>query len=168
MLSLVRLPLMRLLFGLGLVFSEVCTPLTTRCLHTPLLYIEGACSLADHINRVCGVAVTVYRSEQGPWRFGRKLDSKDGGERSGRGLPEGTPETHLRVGKARGYPRSYPTGSLALARDSFVGLQRGLGEACALLDTSVKIPKSSTGVCISIAILPSAFILCTLGACILS
>ena len=35
-----------------------------------------------------------------------------------RGLPEGTLETHLRVGKARGYPWSYPTGSLALARDS--------------------------------------------------
>ena len=59
----------------------------------------------------------MYRREQGPRRFGRKLDSEDGGERSGRG----TPETHLRVGKAWGYPRSYPTGSLALARDSLRG-----------------------------------------------
>ena len=40
---------------------------------------------------------------------------------SRRGLPEGTSETHLRVGKARGYPRSYPTKSLALARDSLRG-----------------------------------------------
>ena len=74
--------------------------------------------MRDHTNRVCGVAATVYRREQGPRRFGRKLDSEDGGERAGRGLPEGTPETHLRVGKARGYPWSYPIGSLALARGS--------------------------------------------------
>jgi hypothetical protein len=60
--------------------------------------------LRDHINCVCGVAATVYRKEQGPQRFGRKLDSEDGGERSGRSLPEGTPEIHLRMGKARGYP----------------------------------------------------------------
>ena len=77
--------------------------------------------LRDHTNRVCGVAATVYRKEQGPRWFGRKLDSEDGGERSGRGLPEGTPETHLRMGKAWGYPWSYLTGSLALARDSLRG-----------------------------------------------
>ena len=47
-----------------------------------------------------------------------ELDSEDGAEWSGRGLLEGTPETHLRVGKAQGYPRSYPIESLALARDS--------------------------------------------------
>ena len=81
--------------------------------------LEGLVVLRDHTNRVCGVATTVYRREQGPWRFDQKLDSEDGGERSGRGLPKGTPETHLHVGKARSYPRSYPTGSLALARDSF-------------------------------------------------
>ena len=49
-----------------------------------------------------------------------KLDSEDGMERFGRGLPEGTPETHLHVGKAQSYPRSYPTRSLTL-RDSFRG-----------------------------------------------
>ena len=64
------------------------------------------------------MAVTVYRREQGPRLFVQKLDSEDDGERSGKGLSEGTPETHLRVGKVQGYPRSYPTGSLALARDS--------------------------------------------------
>jgi hypothetical protein len=37
-----------------------------------------------------------------------------------------------------------------------------------LLDTSVKILESSTGVCISIVFLPSAFILCTLVVCLLS
>ena len=52
---------------------------------------------------------------------GSLIYSEDGGERSGRGLPEGTPQTHLCVGKAWNYPRSYPTGSLALARDSLRG-----------------------------------------------
>ena len=60
--------------------------------------------MRDHTNRVYGVAATVYQREQGLQWFGRKLDSEDGGERSGKGLPEGTPETHLRVEKARGYP----------------------------------------------------------------
>ena len=73
--------------------------------------------MRDHTNRVCGVAATVYWREQGPWCFGWKLDSEDGEKLSGRDLPEGTLETHLRVGKGRGYPRSYPTESLALARD---------------------------------------------------
>ena len=100
------------------MFSEVCTPLTTQYLRAPLLYSAELVVLRDHTNRVCGVAATMYRREQGPRRFARKLDSEDGGERSGRGLLEGTPNTHLHVGKARGYPRSYPIGSLALARDS--------------------------------------------------
>ena len=45
-----------LALGVGLVFSEVCTPLITRCLHVPLLYIGGACSLAiSHQPRLwCG------------------------------------------------------------------------------------------------------------------
>ena len=32
------------------------------------------------------VAATVYQREQGPRHFGRKLDSEDSGERSGRGF----------------------------------------------------------------------------------
>ena len=42
--------------------------------------------MRDHTSRICGVAATVYRRKQDPWRFGRKLDSEDGGERSGRGF----------------------------------------------------------------------------------
>ena len=83
--------------------------------------IGEACSLArSHQPRLwCGH----HRVSMGtrPAAVHRKLDSEDGGERSRRGLLEGTPETHLRVGKARGYPRSYLTGSLALARDSLRG-----------------------------------------------
>ena len=103
-----------LALGLGLVASEVCIPLIQRCLRAPCLYLAGLVVLQDHTKHVCVVAATVYRREHGPQCFGQKLDSEDGGERSGRG----TPETHLHVGKARGYPRSYPTESLALARDS--------------------------------------------------
>ena len=38
-------------------------------------------------------------------------------------------EDPLARGKAQGYPRRYPTGSLALAMDSYEGLQRGLGRS---------------------------------------
>jgi hypothetical protein len=107
-----------LALALGLVAREVCIPLDQRCLHAPCLYSAGLIVLRDHANCVCGLAATVYQREQGLWRFSRKLDSEDGGERSRRGLSEGTPETHLRMGKSRGYPQSYPARSLALARDS--------------------------------------------------
>ena len=43
--------------------------------------------LRDHTNRVCGVAATVYRREQDPRWFGRKLDSEDGREHPGEALP---------------------------------------------------------------------------------
>ena len=82
---------------------------------------EGLVVLRDHTNRVCDVAAAVYQREQGPRWFGQKLNSEDDGERSGRGLLEGTLETHLHMGKARGYPWSYSTGSLAFARDSLRG-----------------------------------------------
>ena len=45
---------------------------------------EGFVVLRDHTNRVCGVAATVYRREQGPRCFGRKLDYEDGREQSRR------------------------------------------------------------------------------------
>ena len=100
---------------------------------------KGLEVLRDHTNRVCGVAATVYRREQGPRRFDRKLDSEDGGGRSGRGLREGIPETHLRMGKAWGLSTELPDRELGpcegfLAR----GSHEDLGEACAILDTSVK------------------------------
>jgi hypothetical protein len=48
--------------------------------------------LRDHINGVCDTVATVYRREQGSRRFGRKLDSGDGGERP-RGAKSGAPLT---------------------------------------------------------------------------
>ena len=74
--------------------------------------------MRDHTNRVYGVATTVYQREQGLRRFGQKLNSEDSGEHLEEACRKGTSETHLRVGKARGYPQSYPTRSLALTRDS--------------------------------------------------
>ena len=46
--------------------------------------------LQDRDNRVCVTAATVYRVKRGPRRFGRKLDSGDGGERP-RGAGSGAP-----------------------------------------------------------------------------
>ena len=82
---------------------------------------EGLVVLRDHTNRVCGVAATVYRREQGPWHFDRKLDSEDGGEHLGEACWKARRRPTCAWKKARGYPRSYPTGSLALARDSLRG-----------------------------------------------
>ena len=66
---------------------------------------SGARVLRDRDNRVCVTAATVYRRERGPRRFGRKLDSGDGGERP-RGAGSGAP---LAREKARGSLRSYST-----------------------------------------------------------
>jgi hypothetical protein len=51
---------------------------------------SGARVLRDRDNRVCVTATTVYRRERGPRRFGRKLNSGDGGERP-RGAESGAP-----------------------------------------------------------------------------
>ena len=51
---------------------------------------SGARVLRDRDNRVCVTTATVYRRERGPRRFGRKLDSGDGGERP-RGAGSGAP-----------------------------------------------------------------------------
>jgi hypothetical protein len=42
---------------------------------------SGTRVLRDRGNRVYVMAATVYQRERGPWRFGRKLNSGDGGER---------------------------------------------------------------------------------------
>ena len=127
MLRLVRPCSYVLALGLGLVFSEVCTPLTTRCLRVPLLYIGGACSLADHINRVCGVAVTVYQREQGPRRFGRKLDSKDSGEHPGKACRKARRRPTCAWGRPEAIHGITRPGAWPLQGIPCEGLQRGLG-----------------------------------------
>jgi hypothetical protein len=80
---------------------------------------EGFVVMRDHTKRVCVVSTTVYRSEQGPQCFGRKLDSEYGGERP----REAISETHLRVGKAQVLSTELPERELGHCE----GLQRGLG-----------------------------------------
>jgi hypothetical protein len=55
-----------------------------------VLVPSGVRVLRDCDNRVCVMAATVYRREQGPQCFGWKLDSGDGGERP-RGAKSGAP-----------------------------------------------------------------------------
>jgi hypothetical protein len=131
-----------LALGLGLVASEVCIPLDQRCLRAPCLYSAGLVVLRDHTNRVCRVATSVYRREQGPWQFGRKLDGKNSGERSGRGLLEGTPKTHFAVGRPRAIYGVTRPGAWTLRGIPCEGLQRGLGEslsASRYLDKNTKV-----------------------------
>ena len=90
---------------------------------------NGLIVLRDHTNRVFGVAATVYQREQVPRRFGRKLDSEDGKERSRRGLPEGTLEPQLHVVKAQGIHGVTRPGAWPLRGIPCEGLQRGLGES---------------------------------------
>ena len=90
---------------------------------------EGLVVLRDHTNRICGVATTMYRREQGPWHFGQKLDSEDGG-RSGPG--EACQKAHQRPTYAWVRPRAiHGVTRLAwpLRGIPCEGLQRGLGES---------------------------------------
>jgi hypothetical protein len=51
---------------------------------------SGARALRDRDKHVCVTVAIVYRRERDPWRFGRKLDSGDDGERP-RGAGSGAP-----------------------------------------------------------------------------
>ena len=90
--------------------------------------LERLVVLGDHTNRVCGVATTMYRREQGPWHFGQKLDSEDGG-RSGPG--EACQKAHQRPTYAWVRPRAIHgvtrPGAWPLQGIPCMGLQWGLG-----------------------------------------
>ena len=119
----------------------------------------------DHTNRVCGVAATVYRREQGPRRFSWKLDSEDSGEHSGEACRKARRTPTCAWGRPEAIHGVTWLGAWPLRGIPCEGLQQGLGKAWALLDTSVKITESSTGVCISTSSLPSVFtLLCRLCA----
>jgi hypothetical protein len=99
--------------------SEVCTPLTTRCLRAPLLYSAGFVNLArPHQPCLWHDRHHVWR-EQGPRWFGQKLNSEDGGESSGRDT--GDP---LACGEGPGPSTKLPIQELSPCE----GLQRGLQE----------------------------------------
>jgi len=129
-----------------------------------IVVLGGACSLARPHQPCFWCGRHRVPREQGPRQFGRKLDSEDGGEHRERlaGRHVGDP---LARGEGPWLSTELPDRELGpcegfLAR----GSNEDLGEACALLDTSVKIPESSTGVCISIALyLPHLH--CFLGCC---
>ena len=109
---------------LGLVFSEVCIPLTPQCLRAPLLYSVELVVLRDHTNYVCGVATTVYRREQGPRRFGRKLNSEDGEEHPGEACRKAVGDPLTR-GEGPRLSTELPDQELGPCE----GLQQGLGES---------------------------------------
>ena len=96
-----------LALGLDLVFSEVCIPLTLDACAHHCCTSEGLVVLRDHTNRICGVAVIVYRRKQGPRQFGRKLDIEDGGEHLG----EACREAHRRPTYAWGRPEAIHGGT---------------------------------------------------------
>ena len=122
--------------------------------------MEGLIVLRDHTNCVCGVAATVYRREQDPRRFGQKLDSEEGGERSGRGFAKsGLTRDPLACGEGLGLSTELPDRELGPCE----GLQRGLGESLrasrylgkntGVVDVSLHISTLLFSFCIYIAIL---------------
>jgi hypothetical protein len=86
------------------VISEVCTPLSTRCLRASFAVLEEAYSLARPQNCVCGViAAGVLEGMRlvVSWlKAYRKM--------MGSSLGEAISETHLHVGKVRGLSTELP------------------------------------------------------------
>ena len=73
------------------LLSELDKPHNPSALARAVVIVpSGARVLRDRDNRVFVTAATLYRRERGPWRFGRKLESGDGGEHP-RGAGSGAP-----------------------------------------------------------------------------
>jgi hypothetical protein len=87
---------------------------------------EGLVVLQYHTNRVSGVAATVYRREQGPRRFGRKIVKTVGS-----GMGEACQKAHRRPTCAWGRPEAINgvtrPGAWPLRGILCEELQRGLG-----------------------------------------
>ena len=109
------------------MFSEVCIPLTTRCLCAPLLYIGGACSLArSHQPRLwCGRHRVL--GAQGLRRFGWKLDSEDGGEHLGEAYRKARQRPTCTWGRSEAIHGVTRLAAWPLRRIPCEGLQQGLG-----------------------------------------
>ena len=100
--------------------------------------------LRDQTNRVCGVASTVYGGNKVYGVSAGSLIVKTVGS-----IWERLAERHIGDPLARAEGPRLSTELPNQELGPCEGLQRGLGEACALLDTSVKILESSMRVCIS-------------------
>ena len=121
---------------------------------------EGLEVLRDHTNRVCGVAATVYRREQGPRRFGRKLDSEDGGEhpreacRKARQRPTcvwGRPEAIHGVTRLGAWPlQGIPCEGLQRGLGGSLRASRYLGKNTGVVDRSLQSLPCSLSFCIYI------------------
>ena len=88
---------------------------------------EDLVVLRDHTNYVCGVAATVFRREQGPRRFGRKLDSEDSGENLGEACRKAHQRPTCAWGRPEAIHRVTRLGAWPLRGIPCEGLQRGLG-----------------------------------------
>ena len=124
---------------------------------------EGLEVLRDHTNCVCGVAATVYWREQGPRRFGRKLDSEDGGKhpkeacRKARRRPTcawGSPEAIHGVTQPGAWPlRGIPCEGLQQGLGESLRTSRYLGKNTGVIDRSLHISTLFFSFCIYIVIL---------------
>ena len=88
---------------------------------------EGLVVLRDHTNRGCGVAATVYRRKQGPWHFGQKLDSEDGGEHPGEACRKARRRPTYAWGRSEAIHGVTRLGAWPLREIPCEGLQQGLG-----------------------------------------
>ena len=94
-----------------------------------MLYIGGLEVLRDHTNHICGVAAIVYRREQGPRRFGQKLDSEDDGEHPGEACQKACQRPTCAWGRPEAIHGVTRLGAWPLRGIPCEGLQRGLGES---------------------------------------
>ena len=115
---------------------------------------EGLEVLRDHTNRVCGVAATVYQREQGPRRFGRKLDGEDSGEHLGEACWKahwrptcawGRPEAIYGVTRPRAWPlREIPCEGLQRGLRESLSASRHLGKKIRVVDGSLHLYRPFT------------------------
>ena len=112
------------------MFSEVCTPLITRCLRTPLLYIGGACSLARSHQPLlwCGCHHVPKENKARGGSTG-SLIVKIAGSDPGEACRKAHRRPTCAVGRPEAIHEVTQPGAWPLRGISCEGLQRGLGES---------------------------------------
>ena len=86
------------------MFSEVYHSMLVRT----IVVLGRACKSCETTPTALWYGCHVVQREKGPRHFGPKLNSEDDSERSRRGLPKDTPETHLHVGEGPGLSTELP------------------------------------------------------------